>query len=455
MQRKRDAMDNRVEGFRQTLDSERVSPFMYGVLALICALLVTDGFGTQAMGFVAPVITKAWALKKGAIAGAITMGLVGVMIGACGVTPLADRIGARRILVACALAYGVLMAATCLVKDLPSLTWMRFFTGVALGGAMPAGIALVSEYSPTRLRATLVTTVVCGFSIGGALGGFASTMLIGRFGWPAVFVAGGIAPVLLAPLLWLLLPESLPRVLIGKASALAMASVGKIAPRWIPGSAPAAGDLTRHVPVVGLFEGGLALTTVLLWVLYFLNLMVLYTLSNYLPTIITGAGMPPSTANFATSFYQLAGVPGALVCSYLCDRVGSRLILPTVFLGTSVFCFLIGAAGQNPGLVVGAASAAGLFVVGGQAGANAFVGNFYPSHVRATGIGWALGIGRLGTILGSYVIGKLLEAGATPHTLFEICAVPGLFSATVIWIVASRNRSAAGPAALATAHAKA
>lgn len=450
-------MGDRIDSFRQGLDSQKVSGFLYVVLGLIALLLVTDGFGTQAIGFVAPVIGKAWALKKGAIAGAITMGLVGVMIGACGVTPIADRIGARRILIACALAYGVLMASTALVKDLPSLTWMRFFTGVALGGAMPTGIALVSEYSPTRLRATLVTVAVCGFSIGGALGGFAASLLIARYSWPAVFVVGGVAPILLAPFLYFLLPESLPRVLIGKAGALAMASVGKIAPRWTPAAGPAsgetAGDLAHHVPVVGLFQRGDAAPTVLIWVLYFMNLMVLYTLSNYLPTIITGAGMPASTANFATSFYQLAGVPGALICSYLCDKAGSRLVLPAVFLGTSVFCFLLGAAGQNPGLVVGAASAAGLFVVGGQAGANAFVGNYYPSHVRATGIGWALGIGRLGTIFGSVVIGALIGAGADAHSLFELCAIPGLFAAAAIWFVA-RKKTPAGPTgALASAKA--
>lgn len=446
-------MDTRIAGFRQTLDAGKVTGFTYFILGLIALLLVTDGFGTQAIGFVAPVIGKAWGLKKGVIAGAITMGLVGVMIGACGVTPLADRIGARRILIACALAYGVLMAATSQVHDLQGLIWMRFFTGVALGGAMPAGIALVSEYSPTRLRATLVTVAVCGFSIGGALGGFAASMLTARFGWPSVFIAGGIAPIVLAPFLYLWLPESLPRVLIGKAGAIAMTSVGKIAPRWSPGTAPASGEVTRHVPVVGLFQDGNAAPTVLIWVLYFMNLMVLYTLSNYLPTIITGAGMPMSTANAATSFYQLAGVPGALVCSYLCDRAGSRLILPVVFLGTSVFCFLIGSAGSNPGLVIAGASMAGLFVVGGQAGANAFVGNFYPSHVRATGIGWALGIGRLGTILGSFVIGKLLEAGADAHTLFELCAIPGLFAAAAIWFVARRSRTVTPPAPLAAANA--
>jgi AAHS family 4-hydroxybenzoate transporter-like MFS transporter len=445
-------MAGRIDGFRRTLDSSKVSPFLYAVAGLIALLLVTDGFGTQAMGFVAPVISKAWALKPGALKGVISMGLVGVMIGACGVTPVADRIGARRILIACALSYGVLMAATALVKDLNSLLWMRFVTGVALGGAMPAGIALVSEYAPTRLRSTMVTVAVSGFSIGGALGGVVATLVIQRFGWPAVFVVGGVVPVLIAPPLWLWLPESLPLVAAGKAGARPMAAARKLAPAWAPSSqgAPenAPAPLRGHAPVVALFEGGLALPTVLIWVLYFMNLMVLYTLSNWLPTIVTGAGMPLSTANAATSFYQLGGVVGGLLFAFCCDRFGVRLILPAIFLGTSVFCFLIGAAGQNPGLVVGAAATAGLFVIGGQAAANAFVGNYYPSHVRASGIGWALGIGRLGTILGAYVVGRLIELGATPHTLFELCAVPGLFGAAAIWFVARNGGTApASPAA--------
>jgi AAHS family 4-hydroxybenzoate transporter-like MFS transporter len=394
-------MDSRVDGFRQTLDASKVPAWLYGVLCLVALLLVTDGFGTQAIGFVAPVIGKAWALKKGALTGVITMGLVGVMIGACGVTPLADRIGARRILIACALTYGVLMCATALVTTLPGLLWMRFATGVALGGAMPTGIALVSEYSPTRLRATMVTIAVCGFSIGGALGGFVATMAIKSYGWQSVFVIGGVAPIILAPLLFMFLPESLPRVLVGKASALAMASVGKLAPKWTPSTVPLAAAPASHPPVVGLFKDGLALPTVLIWILYFMNLMVLYTLSNWLPTIITGAGMPMRTANFATSFYQLAGVAGALLFAILCDKFGSRRVLPAIFILTSVFCFLIGSAGANATLVVAAASIAGFCVVGGQAAANAFVGNYYPSYIRATGIGWALGIGRLGTILGA------------------------------------------------------
>lgn len=446
-------MGARIDGFRQTLDSSKVSPALYGVAGLIALLLVTDGFGTQAMGFVAPAITKAWAMKAGALKGAISMGLVGVMIGACGVTPVADKIGARRILVACALAYGVLMAGTALVKDLDGLTWMRFFTGVALGGAMPAGIALVSEYAPTRLRSTMVTVAVSGFSIGGALGGAVATLVIQRFGWPAVFLIGGAAPVLIAPLLWLWLPESLPLVTAGKAGARSMAVVARLAPGWRP-SPEAAGQTPAHAPVIALLQNGLATPTVLIWVLYFMNLLVLYTLSNWLPTIVTGAGMPMSTAIAAASFYQLGGVVGGVLFAFCCDRFGSRLILPAIFLGTSVFCFLIGAAGQNPGLVVGAATTAGLFVIGGQAAANAFVGNYYPSHVRASGIGWALGVGRLGAILGPYVIGMLIEAGATPHTLFQICAIPGLFGAAAIWFVARKGASA-DPAALAPQPAKA
>jgi AAHS family 4-hydroxybenzoate transporter-like MFS transporter len=435
-------MTTRIDGFRQTLDSEPVTPFFYGVIGLLFLLLLTDGFGTQSMGFVAPVITKAWALKKGAITAAVTSGLVGVMVGACTVTPVADKIGARRILVACALSYGVLLMATALVKDLNGLAWMRLLTGLALGGAMPAGIAIVSEYSPTRLRAMLVTVAVCGFSVGGALGGLANTFLIERHGWQSVFVAGGIVPILLAPMLYLWLPESLPRVVIGKASARAMAAVRRIAPRWSPSADAPAEAPVSHIPVVGLFQDGFAVPTVLIWVLYFMNLMVLYTLSSWLPTIVTDAGMSLNTANAATSFYQLGGIAGALVFSYACDRFGPRLILPAIFIGTSVFCFLIGLAGRDPGLVIGAATTAGVFVIGAQAVANAFVGNFYGSHIRATGIGWALGMGRLGAIVGPFVIGTLHGAGATPQTLFQLCAIPGLFAAAATWFVARNRRPA-------------
>jgi AAHS family 4-hydroxybenzoate transporter-like MFS transporter len=152
--------------------------------------------------------------------------------------------------------------------------------------------------------------------------------------------------------------------------------------------------------------------------------------------------MSLSTANAATSFYQLGGIAGALVFSYSCDRFGTRLILPAIFIGTSVFCFLIGLAGHDPALVIGAATTAGVFVIGAQAVANAFVGNFYGSHIRATGIGWALGMGRLGAIVGPFVIGTLHGAGATAQTLFELCAIPGLFAAAATWFVARSRRPA-------------
>ncbi len=431
-------MDSRAAAFRQTLDSGKVPGFLYWVLGLIALLLVTDGYGTQSIGFVAPVLVKALGLKKAAMTPVITFGLVGVMIGACGVTPLADRIGARRILIACALAYGVLMIATGFMRDINALVYMRLATGVALGGAMPTAIALVSEYSPTRLRATLVTVAVCGFSVGGALGGIVATLAIKAFGWPAVFVIGGIAPLVIAPLLYLALPESLPRVLIGRAGARAMAAVARIAPRWSPSAvSPGLARPTGHGALAaGLFSGGLALPTVLIWVLYFMNLMVLYTLSSWLPTIVTGAGLSLSTANFATSAYQMGGVLGALLIAFLCDRFSSRIVLPATFLGGSAACVLIGAAGVSPGLIVAAISAAGFCVVGGQGAANAFVGNYYPSQMRATGIGWALGVGRLGTVLGSQVVGTLIAAGVQAHALFEICAIPGLFAALAVWLVA-------------------
>jgi AAHS family 4-hydroxybenzoate transporter-like MFS transporter len=200
--------------------------------------------------------------------------------------------------------------------------------------------------------------------------------------------------------------------------------------------------------VVGLFAEGLAGATLLIWVLFFMNLMALYTLGQWLPSIITGAGLSLSTANFATTFYQLGGTFGCVLIAFLCDRFSTRLVLPITFLAGSAACLLIGAAGLNATLLIAAVSAAGFCVVGGQGAANAFVGNYYPSSLRATGIGWALGIGRLGTILGAQVIGTLKDAGLDAKSLFELCAIPGLFAALAIWRVARhRTQPAAGPTA--------
>ncbi|MGC4028328.1 MAG: aromatic acid/H+ symport family MFS transporter [Steroidobacteraceae bacterium] len=434
-------MDARIERFRRILDSRNPSKFQYALLLLIALLLLSDGYDMQAIGYVAPALVDAWGVERPAFAPIFSMGLFGVMIGAMTMTPLADRIGGKRVLLGCTGVYGVLTLATALVRDVDALLLLRFATGIFLGGAMPNAIALVSEYAPTKMRALMVTIAVCGFSIGGAAGGVVATTMIGAFGWQAVFVVGGAVPLLILPLLILYLPESLPRLLSGKADARALKVLEKIAPGWTPqvdtdaGADAAASAPHRAAPVIGLFQNGLAPATSLIWVVYFSNLLILFTLSNWLPSIITLDGLPLQTANLATTFYQLGGTFGALLIAFLCDRFRAHRVLAFTFLGACASVFLIGSASGNPTLIALTIAAAGFCVVGGQNATNAFVSNFYPSDIRASGIGWALGIGRLGSILGPLLVGAAIAAGVETRTLFQFCAVPALVAAAAILLV--------------------
>src|SRR6202042_3529031 len=202
------------------IDQQPVGRFQIGLLLTCAAVLFLDGFDTQAIGYVAPAVAREWGLTKGALGPVFSAGLFGLMIGALLFGPLADRIGRKKIIVFSTLAFGIGALVTALVQDVNALLAIRFLTGVGLGGAMPNAIAMTSEFSPRRRRATMVMIMFCGFSVGAALGGLIAAALIPHFGWRSVFIVGGAAPLLLVPVLAWRLPESV-RVLalFGRAPA--------------------------------------------------------------------------------------------------------------------------------------------------------------------------------------------------------------------------------------------
>src|SRR5215475_13454878 len=202
------------------IDSQPVGGFQIRLLLTCAAVLFLDGFDTQPMGYVAPALAKEWGLSKAALGPVFSAGLFGLMIGALVFGPLADRIGRKTIIIASTLAFGVGTLVTATVHDVTTLLIVRFLTGLGLGGAMPNAIAMTSEFNPHRRRATMVMIMFCGFSVGAALGGLLAADLIPRFGWRAVFVVGGVAPLLMVPILALRLPESVRFLALnGNASA--------------------------------------------------------------------------------------------------------------------------------------------------------------------------------------------------------------------------------------------
>ena len=443
------------------IDRQPVGRYQIKLLLLCAAVLFLDGFDTQAIGYVAPALAREWGLTKAALGPVFSAGLFGLMIGALLFGPLADRIGRRKIIMFSTLAFGIGTFATAFVQDVNSLLAIRFLTGLGLGGAMPNVIAMTSEFNPRRRRATMVMIMFCGFSVGAALGGLLAAALIPQFGWRSVFIVGGAVPLLLVPILAQRLPESVRfLVLTGGAPQRVAELLGSISPTasFAPGTRFAVHEpeLTG-IPVLHLFRGGRTLVTLLLWVVFFMSLLDLYFLSNWLPTVLNDLGASVSEAAVIGSMLQVGGIVGTFALGSIIDRFSFRVLALVYFV--AVFAVgAIGYLGHFAILVSLAIFAAGFCIVGGQIAANALAAAFYPTAVRATGVGWALGIGRVGSIVGPLVGGALLSMKWSAAEVFmsaacaALCAALAAFSLSRLAGMAGNGDSAADTsAALAVA----
>jgi AAHS family 4-hydroxybenzoate transporter-like MFS transporter len=274
--------------------------------------------------------------------------------------------------------------------------------------------------------------------VGAALGGLLAAALIPQFGWRSVFIVGGIAPLLLVPILMLKLPESVRFLaLSGRANARVAELLGLITPK--AEFAPATQFVVHEpklpgVPVLHLFREERTLVTLLLWVVFFMSLLDIYFLSNWLPTVLNDLGATVSEAALIGSLLQVGGVVGTFALGSIIDRFSFRALALVYFIAV----FAVGAIGQlghSAFLVSVAIFAAGFCVVGGQIAANALAAGYYPTSVRATGVGWALGIGRVGSIVGPLVGGVLLTLKWSTAAIFMAAALAALCAALAAFVL--------------------
>ncbi|TDV37191.1 AAHS family 4-hydroxybenzoate transporter-like MFS transporter [Paraburkholderia caballeronis] len=433
------------------IDRQRVSRFQAAIIVLCFLIVAIDGFDTAAIGFIAPVIRTHWQLAPSQLGSVFGAGLAGLMAGALLFGPFGDRVGRKRLLLWCVGGFGIASVASAFSPSLSWLIALRFLTGLGLGGAMPNAITLTSEYCPASRRSFLVTTMFCGFTIGSALGGFVAAALIEEFGWRSVLLAGGVAPLVLVPVLVWRLPESV-RYLVtqGGARDRIAATLARIAPEPMLATATFAAFATPNgaasgSPVARLFRPDLLRGTLLLWLAFFMSLLVIYLLSSWLPTLLRGTGASLRTAALVTAMFQVGGTLGAIVLGWLMDRFNPHYVLALSYAAAGVFVAAIGSLAASPWLAALAVFAAGFCVSGSQVGANALSAAFYPTDCRATGVSWANGIGRMGSVVGSLAGGAMLTMGLTLSALFFVVGVPaviaGLSMAVLGWHRAKRASS--------------
>lgn len=386
------------------------------VRPLCWAAVALEGYDLVVLGVVLPVLLRdpVWALTPATAALISTVGLLGVMVGALGIGPLADVIGRRRTMVLTVVGFSVLTLACAFAPGPVAFGVLRFLAGLGLGGVLPVALALVNEYAAPGRAGSATTTLMTGYHVGAVATALLGIVVIPAWGWQAMFVIGAVPAVVLVPLLVRLLPA--------EADAR---------PEQPAGSTPAN-------PVTSLFRDGYLRATIAFWVTSFMGLLLVYGLNTWLPEIMRAAGYELGAALALLLVLNVGAVLGLLVAGRVADRVGVRPAVIAWFAAAALFLALLSIRLPGAGVYV-SVLLAGVFVFSAQVLVYAFVGQRYPAAVRGTALGAASGVGRLGAIAGPILGGALLTAGiAYPWGFYAFAAVAAVGAVSVAAVSAGR-----------------
>ncbi len=428
--------DSKVVDIDAEIDKKKLGPYQLAVIFLCAATLVFDGFDNQTIGLLAPSIAKDLNLNVVQFGVVFSSGLFGWMVGALSMGPISDRFGRRWTVIISAILFGIFTLVTTRATTITEFMTFWFLTGLGLGGAVPNALALATEFAPSRLEAKVAGWVITGVPVGAILGGITSTLMLPVGGWRAVLYIGSALPILMALFLIAWLPESARFLIAVKADTERVKRImRRVAPKLDLASVSyfrSAHSAASGVPVRDLFTEGRTTDTLLFWVAFFGNLLILYFVLNWFPAMLHGAGLPISTAIIATTLYSAGGAVGCAGQGYVMDGIGWRR---SVIIELILSALLIGAlAGEHTStwFVWIISAVLGLAVQGAQAGLNALAAAYYPTSVRATGLGWALGVGRIGSIIGPLLGEWMLSLHWPLETIFLFGMLPALLAALAI-----------------------
>ena len=416
----------------QVVERQKLGRFLVGLVVISWIITFFDGFDSQAIAFAAPYLSSQYHLDRIMMGNIFSMGLVGTLIGGFAFGYLGDRIGRRPAIILATAAFGLLTLAFVLANGYASLLALRLIDGIALGGMLPLSWALNIEYAPKRYRATIVTVIMIGYSVGSALGGPASNWLIPQYGWQALFAVGGALSLVATLALLAMLPESARFLASKEREPQRIADLlHRLTGEAVPADAhfvvaDEAGQAKNFKPAL-LFRGYLRLITPLLWLAYIASSMAVFFLATWTPLVFEALNFTRSQAALAGSVTAAAGAVGGLLLMRFTDTIGAIAITAMPLIAVPLLLVAAFVDVGHSGFFALFALIA-LFLIGGHFGLHSIAGIFYPSVYRGNGAGWAISVAKIGSIAGPFAAGLILSTSLPVRYIFAVLAIcPAIF----------------------------
>jgi len=425
----------------------KVSSRQIAIIALCIAFNMVDGFDITTMAVTVHQIGEELQLREDSLGLVFSLSLAGMMLGALFLAGLSDVVGRKTMVIVTLLLVGSTVLATAYVESLRMLIVMRFISGLGAGAMLASVATLAAEFSPDKYRSLAVTAVAAGYPLGATLTGFVANSIVAEFGWRSMFITGGSVTLLLALVAIAFIPESL-HFLCKKQPIDALAKVNAVLLKFarepldvLPfvedsERATEADKQTLLEKMFSLLAPEFRHSTLILWSAFFLYISTLYVLMSWIPKMIINYGYPPEVGNLAYSLFNLGGFLGALCLGYLATRwMLSRLITTFAVIATLLMWTLSGLtlAGASQPIFMALMFMIGFSVSGGYSGMYAVPAKIYPSGIRGTGIGWAIGLGRLGAVIGPGIAGLMIASGLSITFNFAVFAIPMLIGGVLAY----------------------
>ncbi|OXI85161.1 MFS transporter [Burkholderia sp. AU31652] len=402
---------------RNTIDESPMSAFQTMAVTACVVLNMLDGFDVLAVAFAAPHLAAEWKLSGKEIGLLLSAGLAGMGIGSVLIAPLADRVGRRRIILLCLAVISTGMLACAATHSTLQLAVARAYTGLGIGGMLASLTVISGEYASNKWRSAAIGMQSTGYAIGATAGGVIAGYLLSTWGWRSVFAFGGILTLLAIPMVLALLPESLD-FLLARRPDHALQKINRILARM------------KRAP--------LARRTIALWIAFFLVMGSFYFVVSWTPKLLVQAGLSASQGVTGGVLLNLGGIAGASLFSLLSTRVGLRNLLGATLLLGGALMVVFGANTGSLGIGMAVAVFLGAVINACVAGMYALSPTPYPAEIRTTGIGLAVGIGRLGAILSPMTVGALLDDGWSVSHLYLAFLMPMAGAAIAVAVVGAR-----------------